>query len=461
MFEELEERLHSVLERVRGRTPDTPPTSTPGRVVREVMDARYLRDSLRGLKALAGEAVQPPAQAFDEADQELAEAIAGVNAGTPFMPHTPATSILQSLLTTCIESRATELLQDAGEGGRRLAHAVLADAEVYRHYGPCDPRWILTGVAEGLSKFERRPPFPDQPAAPVRLARDARVVVVGDWGTGLPGAVQVARQIRARLAEATGRERHVVHLGDVYYCGWREEYQSRFLAHWPVDPDDGEVLSWALTGNHDMFSGGHGYFGFLLHDPRFRGHWRGDPAEHPPSSHFSIENDHWQVLGLDSSYIDHDLAGSQEQWLGEKLRAGRKTMLLSHHQPFSAYVADVPQVMTEKVQRALPTGASVDAWLWGHEHRCTIYGDWPKPYLRFGSCLGNGGVPLLLPDPPLQPLPEAPGYASPTWAYDGAEEAAGNRWLRFGFAILDFDGPHLTIRYVDEHNTETKTTTLA
>jgi hypothetical protein len=262
------------------------------------------------------------------------------------------------------------------------------------------------------------------------------------------------------LADAGDRQQHVIHLGDVYYCGWREEYQTRFLPHWPVDPDNRGVLSWALAGNHDMYSGGHGYFGFLLHDPRFRGHWRGDPATQQPSSHFSIENDHWQVVGLDSSYRDHDLMGSQEQWLSEKLSTGRKTMLLTHHQPFTAYAGDVPQAMSEKVQRALPAGRTLDAWLWGHEHRCSIYSDHPKPYLKFGSCIGNGGVPLLMPDPPLAPLPESPAHAPLTWAYDGAEVVDGNEWLGFGFAVLDFDGPQVTIRYLDEKNTEVHSATL-
>ena len=30
-------------------------------------------------------------------------------------------------------------------------------------------------------------------------------------------------------------ERHVIHLGDTYYCGLPEEYEHRFLAHWPTD----------------------------------------------------------------------------------------------------------------------------------------------------------------------------------------------------------------------------------
>ncbi|MBV9358576.1 MAG: metallophosphoesterase, partial [Chloroflexi bacterium] len=206
-----------------------------------------------------------------------------------------------------------------------------------------------TKLAEGWAMIDGRPQFPNAPAPPLPLARNARIVLVGDWGTGLPGASSVGRQMRNCIDEGRGREQHVIHLGDVYYSGWREEYETRFLPYWPVDRNERDVLCWALNGNHDMYSGGHGYFGFLLHDPRFRGHWRGDPDRDAPSSYFSLEGDDWQVLGLDSAYADHDLAGSQQQWLAEKLQTGRRTLLLSHHQPFSAYDDAVGQLMTDKV----------------------------------------------------------------------------------------------------------------
>ena len=40
---------------------------------------------------------------------------------------------------------------------------------------------------------------------------------------------------------------------------------------WPVTADQAGagVTSWSLNGNHDMYSGGFGYFQTLLADPRF------------------------------------------------------------------------------------------------------------------------------------------------------------------------------------------------
>ncbi len=55
------------------------------------------------------------------------------------------------------------------------------------------------------------------------LATDARIVVVGDWGTGEGLAIEVADRMREVIADAGAREVHVVHLGDVYYAGTRME----------------------------------------------------------------------------------------------------------------------------------------------------------------------------------------------------------------------------------------------
>lgn len=472
MFEEIEERFREVLASLRlrdvaaGGSPNGAPAG--GRVIRDVMDPAFLKRQLDGIQAAGAQ--RPDGNrlskaAYDEAYKELEEAKAGDQA-TPFMPRTSANSNLQSVLTTCIESRLESLLKALPEGLDRLAHVVIGDVEIFRQFGPCDPLWMETKLAEELAMIEGRPAFPDSPADPVALAPNARVILVGDWATGLPGAVAVAARIRKRLDEGRGREQHLIHLGDTYYSGWREEYETRYLPHWPVDGKEQDVLCWSLNGNHDMYSGGHGYFGYLLHDPRFRGHWRGGHPEQTPSSYFSLENGDWQILGLDSAYVDHGLAGSQAQWVAGKLGGTRKTMLLTHHQPFSAYET-VTQKMTKQIQ-PLFDAKRLDAWFWGHEHRCTAYGpdeehpDGPVPWLRFGSCVGNGGVPQILPDPPLSgDARNAEGYAPLSWAYDGEEMADGNKWLRFGFAVLDFDGPRIKVEYVDEHGNQVHQLMLA
>ncbi len=59
-----------------------------------------------------------------------------------------------------------------------------------------------------------------------------RIVMVGDWGSGLPRAQNTAAAMRHYIDECVtnGTDCHVVHLGDVYYSGWDFEYRSRFFA---------------------------------------------------------------------------------------------------------------------------------------------------------------------------------------------------------------------------------------
>lgn len=441
MFGDLDQRLKAWIDAHLERPAVPPLGGGSGVTIREVTDPQFLHDQLEQIQRAAGTKHQLSDASYNEAFAELDRAAQTQPAGV-FIPRTPTNSILQSVLTTCIEGRADSLLKEAPAGLQKISQAVLQTAGIFREFGPCDPLWMETKIAEGIAMIDRKPPFPADPAAPVRLADDARVLVVGDWGTGLPGAVAVAEHMRAQIEQARGREQHVIHLGDVYYSGWREEYEDRFLRYWPVDPDEREVLSWSLNGNHDMYSGGHGYFGFLLRDPRLRGHWLAHPNEHQSSSHFSLENDHWQLLGLDSAYTDHDLAGDQPEWLASKLdSSGRRTMVLTHHQPFSAY-EHVSQALTDKVKQAVGN-RKLDAWLWGHEHRCVVYERDPAPYLGFGTCIGHGGVPRLLPDP-------SPGEPRVEWALELADEAGGDQWGRFGFAVLDFNGSHVHLQYIDE-----------
>jgi hypothetical protein len=441
MIEQLEAHLRALLGGEHHR--HTPAGAGP--VVRELVDPTFVKARLADVRDHASHAGRPAKiadahyeAAFDDLDRAARE-----QPGQPYMPHTATAGLAQSALSRCIESRIQHVLDALPHGDSAIDRAIQAAANIFRRFGPCDPGWIETKIAEGIALFEGRPEFPNQPAPPVPLAPDARVMVVGDWGTGLAGATAVGQQMRTVLdTTEPDRECHVIHLGDVYYSGWPEEYEDRFLRPWPVDRDNQSVMSWSLNGNHDMYSGGHGYFDVLLRDPRFRGRLPNEGDDHT-SSHFSLENDHWQLLGLDTGYLDHDLAGDQADWVKGKLRPDRKTMLLTHHQPFSSF-EDVTAPMLTKLQRAFAT-RKIDAWLWGHEHRAIVYDRNDAPYLDFGACVGHGGIPVLIEGIEIAYHPEV------KWALKESQDEDGNRWGLHGFAILDFDGPALQIKFVDQN----------
>ena len=320
-------------------------------------------------------------------------------------------------------------------------------------FSETDPRWVASWISEGIAKFRKPVDFPKKAATPVMLGDKTRLVLVGDWGSGVDRAQKVAKMMRKWIesAVADGFDTHVIHLGDVYYSGWAGEYRDRFLKHWPVlAAEAGAIGSWSLNGNHDMFSGGHDFFGTLLTDPRF--------ARQEGSSYFSLTHKHWEILGLDTAFKDHELAGDQPQWVQDRLTAAkpRRGMLLSHHQLFSAYEKDGPK-LAENLRDVLAAGL-VPAWFWGHEHRCALYA--PHQGVKYGRCIGHGGVPVYQwrdDNDPVKP--------PATYEFRGAFRTfalSPERWALFGFAVADLypDGT-AAISYVDENGDTHKQETLA
>lgn len=305
-----------------------------------------------------------------------------------------------------------------------------------------DPRWALalahnlwTKATQDVAKFVAKPQV-------VKIDNDAQIFLVSDWGTGLDRARRVSDQIATHLRTNPRRQKIVVHLGDVYYSGTDREFEQRFLGCWPVALGD-NVLSFTLPGNHDMYSGGHAYFARALRDPRFN--------RQGGCSYFALENDHWQILGLDSAYEDEGLHGDQAKWARDRIEQrppGSGTILLSHHQPFSAHSSGViNKVLRNKIGPVLET-KRVDAWFWGHEHRCIVYGPEQVGHatLPFSSCIGHGGVPeyLVMQEGMTRPAP---------WRYEYLKKNSTDLqpWGTFGFAVVDIDGARTKVRYIDEN----------
>ncbi len=298
--------------------------------------------------------------------------------------------------------------------------------------------WLSVGFASILKLLRGARPFTPHPAPPYRMGNRARLILMADWGTGVPRARKLAQSARRFLEEGArdGADVHAIHLGDVYYSGYAAEYDDHFLPFWPVREDEaGQFGSWCLNGNHDMYSGGHGYFDHLLADPRF--------APQAQSSYFSLENDHWQFLSLDTAYKDFDLAGDQASWvLATRTADAAKTgVLLSHHQPFSLYETapgNILKRLHDTLERSL-----IDIWFWGHEHRCAFYK--PTDHVRCGRCIGHGGVPVLAPE---GPAPDGIMYEFGDWVV-----GTDPKFARFGFAVADCDNQRMHVEYVNEDGT--------
>ena len=114
----------------------------------------------------------------------------------------------------------------------------------------------------------------------------------------------------------------------------------------------------------------------------------------------------------------------------------------------SAYdQAALGPVLPARLGPVLGSGC-VTAWWWGHEHRCM--GFQPGQGVPFARCLGRGGVPVLQPHAPGDPVPVPGAWEDRSFL----EDPAGNHWARLGFAVLDLDGSQMQVRYRDDTGAE-------
>ena len=120
------------------------------------------------------------------------------------------------------------------------------------------------------------------------------VALVADWATDTAESVQVSNKIKSHNPDYT------IHLGDTYYVGDETEVNDNYLN--PGCPwHRGTCGSFALMGNHEMYSMGIAYYDKLLPslgilEPT-SGKYDGQKA-----SFFCLQTRHWLIIGLDTGY---------------------------------------------------------------------------------------------------------------------------------------------------------------
>ena len=347
------------------------------------------------------------APAAEQALQELTYAIQQVTEsdrddGVMFVPNDRTTALLMSFLA---EKQALA----KAPASDQFSEAQLDHADVGGWVSEFLPAWLK-------GRFSKRDFV--EPGGVVKVPNDFRLAVLGDWGSGLYGAPISAASIQTAKPAFDS----LLHLGDVYYAGTKKEVQERFLDLWPDVPG---TSSWALNSNHEMYSGGQGYFETTLTDARFAGQAR--------SSCFAWENDQFLFLGLDTAHEEHAIGAKQARWIHQRAEAanGKKLILFSHHQPFSVFEGDGPRLVAALDD--LLTAGRVMAWYWGHEHRCVFFEKHAK-WSMWGRCIGHGGYPQWR-DKFASP-PESTNADGSSWMYVESERAPG-AW------VLDGPNPYV------------------
>src|ERR1051326_4745021 len=105
--------------------------------------------------------------------------------------------------------------------------------EIGAKFGGCDPRWteviaeyVKTRVGSVHIPYRHYNQIGDFVISGPRFPDNARIAIVGDWGTGQDAARGVLQRIAARDPDV------VIHLGDVYYSGTDDEFQKYFYPIW-------------------------------------------------------------------------------------------------------------------------------------------------------------------------------------------------------------------------------------
>jgi len=361
-------------------------------------------------------------------DEPIVRATKGFASGLPqvgwYAPRDQTIALFQSAMDEYLDRKGKEKAAAQVNAGDNVAK----EAVIGEQFDVLDPGWIEVAIQTLKLKFRGKHKFITHNNLEdfrFALADKATIAIVGDWGGGNEAARLIAELIKSEHPD------HVIHLGDVYYAGTENEVNERFLKYWAFwDTPAVPGRSLALNSNHEMYSGGYGYFDITL------------SAFQQPASYFSLSNDNWQFIGLDTGYVDHNLNKEQVDWLASQLEKGSKrNILLSHHQLFSAF-EDVDDALENWVRLFLDANR-IYGWFWGHEHLEVIYGEYKNLKAR---CLGNGCFPYEAPKQAIHP--EIPIE----FLNNKSLENALSHGMH-SFAVIKIDGSEMHIRYIDQDGT--------
>ena len=273
---------------------------------------------------------------------------------------------------------------------------------------------------------------------------EVRIGLAADWAAGTMEAdmVQAAMmggrtwpeldELKLPHDQPCSRPRphYTVHCGDVYYMGLPQEVAMTFLGQKAKDAKYRQAVKWpagsrgqlAVPGNHELYSGGYGYYRQLL--PAM---WVNQREQKQLASFFALSHADWLVIALDTGYDSYshwphlsfsnpqpsfdndtiDLHPKQRAWLqtvlSDPAHSHKGLVFLSHHQVASAW--DKTSGKTRFQQTVVDCIANAERriiWLYGHEHRLSMYdGEQADVPLKSGRlqlrsyhrCVGNSGFP--------------------------------------------------------------------
>lgn len=277
----------------------------------------------------------------------------------------------------------------------------------------------------GLEYFS---PFPGNPQT-VTVPDDVdelRIVVVGDWGTGVwqdgDQSQCPSEAVLSAIKNLDPQPHYIIHLGDVYYAGTESLGEGQLL--FPGEENNNFVKLWhpgllgsfTLNSNHEMYNGANGLFKDALgwnKSPQFSGPF----SLQKGASYFALEFADWILFGLDSGYYDesslfmdgsigNDTDTQQRDFLRSFDLTGanknKKVMVMTHHTGMDTYGKTLNNPLWDQVCEALGPKSSdgswsrtPDMWYWGHIHNGIVYSNESAAGdSTLCRCMGHGALPF-------------------------------------------------------------------
>jgi len=269
--------------------------------------------------------------------------------------------------------------------------------------------WFFKTLFRGDSSYYEYPDYTqavnDNGVYPLQSTNpngEITISLLADWASDTPESQNIAR--------LAGVQDYSIHVGDTYYVGSESEIADNFDDNNGAPWNYGRIGSFAMLGNHEMYTGGKSYFCKLL--PFMGLYYQNSqrPLVAQKASFFCLANEFWKIVCIDTGYDSLrrflnvipnkklELGDKQIAWLKNVVFADpndqRGVIILSHHQIFSAFSEEY-QKPIDALAPLIGTGRTV-LWFCGHEHRMAIYGPNPFPFAStcFLRLIGHAGMPV-------------------------------------------------------------------
>ena len=310
----------------------------------------------------------------------------------------------------------------------------------------------LVQASSSPKEYYRSPSSPNFGVIQWTLPDNAKVAIIGDWGTGSEDKDYLLDQLLTNNPGIAA----ILHTGDIYEAGTFSNVRDNFVKPLQMAfQKHGNIPVYAVPGDHEyLHNRAEAYFDML-------NTLNGSGAEKQEASYFCLrtKSGGWQILGGDTGYTSRSgnqpgLDGPEKDWHEQKVHNFKgKTIFLTHRQFVSAYdpLNDQPPYNTNaellsSMSAMLP---KISLFLWGHEHRFVPY-DIPAytTKLRLMGGSGRHPKPQQMIDPSIV-LPN--GLTPPVWTGsdnkywdDHKKKFANFSVSNHSYAILDLGASQIS-----------------